>query len=91
MAVYAILNRNPDQDLGTLVKGVFSDAYVWSREVAFVRELASAQDVAIRLGVPPPGESEGLTQIIVIEASPNYWGFTGTDFWAWLKAAYEAK
>ena len=94
MTTYAILNRDPGQDVGALVAKVYADAYVWSSQVAFVRDSASPIEVSRKLDVvhKVDGGKEGThEQIVVIEAAPSYWGYTDTALWNWLKTSFEAE
>jgi hypothetical protein len=95
MTVYAILTRNPQQDFVGAVSRAFPEAQMWSNHVAFVQDAGSAIDVSRRIGVRARSADgsevlPGLDQIVVIEVSPNYWGFTDSALWAWLKKSFEA-
>ncbi len=93
MPTYAILNRNPDQDLATVLKPSFPEATIWSAQIAFVRDVATAAELSNKLGIRTKVgdvETGHLTHMVVIEVAPNYWGYTDASLWTWLKASFEA-
>lgn len=93
MTTFAILNRTPTQDLTGIVKAHYPDAHIWSPNVAFVRDTASATEVSGKLEIQTKsGDSitGKYTQIVVVEIAPNYWGFTESSLWGWLKASFES-
>lgn len=93
MATFAILSR-AGAAAATAISAAFPDHHIWSNEVAFVRAAGSAKEVSEKLGVQhqgPDGTIAGtLNQTVVVEVSPNYWGFTEQTLWAWLKNSFEA-
>jgi len=95
MAVYSINSEVPQPALKAAIERVYPDRhYHFSETVTFVRASATAQSVAISLGVKTldvTGNVVGqFAQTAVVQLAPSYWGWSKSAGWEWLKSAFEA-
>ena len=94
MAVFAIISEGPAApQLRTAIESKYPTGFRhWSDRVSFVVASGPAQTVSDTLGIKtrlPDGRvSDGLPDVIVTQLGPTYWGWTGSDFWAWLADAH---
>lgn len=94
MAVFAILSEKPEpalmQALETHYPGKF---FQWSDRVVALVTADEPKTIAENLGVQrrsPTGDIvAGVKGVIVTKLAPAYYGWSGKNFWEWLKAAHQ--
>jgi hypothetical protein len=94
MALFLIIAEDDSDplDLTKLVDKAFPDAYQINKRcwVISLKGL-TVEKIARKLGVSgdEADESEGTQGVVIVRATPSYWGNANTKLWDWLKAHVE--
>jgi hypothetical protein len=97
MAVYAVITAKPEPLVDAMLASQYAGKfYRFSDQAWIVATQDSAPELSVKLGGKqklPNGTLQGALDgyILVSDLGPNYWGFSGTAFWTWLKNAHEGR
>ena len=97
MAVYAVITAKPEPLVDAMLASQYAGKFSrFSDQAWVVATPDSAAQLSVKLGGKeklPDGTLQGALDgyLLVSELGPNYWGFSTTGFWAWLKEAHEGR
>lgn len=94
MTTYAILARNTLPGLEATIEAAYPDFFRWTDRAFFITTNDTPREIAVKAGVKyrvaagePP--KEGHEGVVIIAVRPTYYGWTSTDLWEWLRAAFQ--
>jgi hypothetical protein len=94
MAVFALISDKPQADLRGAVDRIFDGkSFHVNGCVSMVMYNGTARTLSEVLGVKhtkADGSTVGsITDVIVTQLAPSYWGWANSELWTWLKNAHE--
>jgi hypothetical protein len=95
MAVFALISDNPHPALRVAIERLFPGKFYHVNDrVSMVRASGTAKSFAEALGVKTrhaDGRITGtISDVIITQLAPSYWGWAAADLWLWLQEAHQA-
>jgi hypothetical protein len=86
MAVFAVLSKENNSKLATLIKEMFpNDYYEYSSNQWLISTKGTAKEVSDKIGIS--NKANDLSAVVF--ATSSYYGLTETTLWDWIKNKLE--
>jgi hypothetical protein len=94
MALFLIIAEDDStpRDIQGIVDSAFPNAYRINKQCWIISHKGlTTEKIARQLNLPTEDQddSEGTQGVVVIRATPSYWGSANTKLWDWLAAQIE--